>query len=269
LATYLDEIGHIPLLSRAQEVVLAQRVEQGDAEAIAQLVEANLRLVVSIAKRYANQGVDLLDLIQEGSLGLLRAVVRFDWRRGLPLATYATWWIRQAITHALTTQSRPIRLPARMSETVRRLRRQERELTQALGREPTTAELAATLGVSEQRIVFLRQIAQQVGSLDGPPTAEEMDSPVQVAATDRGPDEEVAEALLRQELGQALLDLPAQEYQVLALRFGLDGAERQSLAAVGARLSLSRERVRQIELRALRRLRRWLDGPFPARAAVA
>jgi RNA polymerase primary sigma factor len=260
---YLQDIGRTPLLTPEQEVELAQRVEQGDSEALQRLVRANLRLVVSIAKRYANQGVSLLDLIQEGNLGLLRAATRFDWRLGHRFATYATWWIRQAITRALNEQSRTIRLPARMSEMVRRINHTIRDLTQTLGRTPEMAEVAEALGLRPARVALALQVARQPLSLDVPLSDESEDdlSTVLESAQEPGPEEQVAEHLLRADLEHALLDLPVRDYQLLALRFGLNGERPHTLAEVGVLLGLGRERVRQIERQALRALRHRLDGP--------
>jgi RNA polymerase primary sigma factor len=261
LGLYLADIGHTPLLTAAAEVDLARRIEAGDTEALHALARANLRLVVSIAKRYANQGVALLDLIQEGNLGLLRAAGRFDWRRGHRFATYASWWIRQAITRALTDQARTIRLPARMSEAVRRLNHTLADLTQALGREPDPAELADALGTSPRRVAFIRQVAQHAVSLDaalGDAGEDELGSVLPAAGP--GPEEQVLGQLLHAEMEQALLDLPAQQYRVLALRFGLGDGRARTLAEVGADLGISRERARQVEQQALRALRLRLDG---------
>ena len=261
LGRYLAEIGHTPLLTAAAEVSLAQRIEAGDADALHALARANLRLVVSIARRYTNQHLTLLDLIQEGNLGLLRAAARFDWRRGHRFATYATWWVRQAITHALTAQGRTIRLPARMSDTVHRLNHTTAALSQTLGREPTTAEIADALGTSPKRVAFICQVAQSVASLDDPfSTDGDGGLGSIVPAADPGLEEQVIGQLLHAELEQALLDLPAPQARVLALRFGLDGAPPRTLAAVGADLGLSRERARQLEGQALRALRHRLDG---------
>jgi RNA polymerase primary sigma factor len=259
---YLSDIARTPLLTAEQEVELAKRIEQGDAAALQQLVRANLRLVVSIAKRYANQGVPLLDLIQEGNLGLLRAATRFDWRLGHRFATYATWWIRQAITRALNDQSRTIRLPARMSELVRQINRTTRELTQELGRAPDLSEVAAALGMRPKRVALALQAAQHPVSLDAPLSSELEDDlgALLASAQDPGPEEQVADQMLRSELERALAELPAREQRVLTLRFGLDGGEAHTLAEVGALLGVGRERARQIERQALLTLRRRLEG---------
>jgi RNA polymerase primary sigma factor len=260
---YLQDIGRTPLLTAEQEVALAQRIEQGDSEALQKLVRANLRLVVSVAKRYVNQGVSLLDLIQEGNLGLLRAATRFDWRLGHRFATYATWWIRQSITRALNEQSRTIRLPARMSETVRRINHAIRDLTQTLGRTPELAEIAEAVEMRPARVALALQVARQPLSLDVPLTDESEDDlgTVLESAQEPGPEEQVADHLLRADLEHALLDLPARDHQLLVLRFGLHGERPHTLAEVGTVLGLGRERARQIERQALRALRQRLDGP--------
>ena len=262
LTLYLNEIGQTPLLTPAAEVELARRVEAGDAEALRDLTRANLRLVVSIARHYAYGGLTMLDLIQEGNLGLLRAASRFDWRVGVRFATYASWWVRQAITHALTSQTRLVRLPARTSEQVRQLRRQQRDLSQRLGRVPATAELAEALGVTPRRVAFLQQVAQRTISLDLRVGEDQEETLGAILPADGiGPEEQVVGDLLRAELEQAILDLPETRRRVLSLRFGLGGEEPLSLAAAGAEIGLSREGVRRIEQQALAALRRRLDAP--------
>jgi RNA polymerase primary sigma factor len=258
---YLHDIARAPLLTAVEEVALAQRIEQGDAAALQQMVRSNLRLVVSVAKRYGNQGVPLLDLIQEGNLGLLRAVTRFDWRRGHRFATYATWWIRQSITRALGDQGRTIRLPARMSELVRLINRTGRDLTQTLGRTPELEEIAAELHMRPKRVALALQVAQHPVSLDAPLGDEYDDGlgELLASAQEPGPEEQVADQMLRADLEQALLDLPAREHLLLALRFGLDDDHPRTLAEAGAVLGVGRERARQIERSALQTLRRRLD----------
>ena len=225
LTTYFNEIGRVPLLSVTEEQALAQRVEQGDPEAVRQLWQANLRLVVSIAKRYGNQQLSLLDLIQEGNLGLLRAATRFDWRRGVRFPTYASWWVHQGITQALTRQSRSIRLPARMSETVRRLTRLRHDLAQTLGRDPELSELAEAAAMTPRRVAFALRVAQQALSLDARPEDGEGE-PGTLDPPDAGPDleEQVADHLPREELEQALL----------ALRHRLDGDDAPPARRSGA-----------------------------------
>ncbi|MCC6630191.1 MAG: sigma-70 family RNA polymerase sigma factor [Chloroflexi bacterium] len=258
---YLHDIARTPLLTAAEEVALTQRIEQGDAAALQQMVRSNLRLVVSIAKRYGNQGVPLLDLIQEGNLGLLRAVTRFDWRRGHRFATYATWWIRQAITRALNDQGRTIRLPARMSELVRLIKRTMRDLTQTLGRTPNLEEIAAELHMRPKRVALALHVAQHPVSLDAPLSDEYDDGlgDLLACAQEPGPEEQVADQMLRNDLEQALLDLPVREQRLLVLRFGLEDDHPRTLAEAGAALGVGRERARQIERAALLALRRRLD----------
>jgi RNA polymerase primary sigma factor len=265
LTAYLGEIGQVQLLTAEEEIRLAQRIEQHDPLALRQLTQANLRLVVGIAKRYVNQGLDLLDLIQEGNLGLLKAVTRYDWRRGHRFATYASWWIRQAITHALTQQSRTVRLPARMTETVRRVRRLQRELTQALGRPATVEEVATTAAMRPAQVRFALMVAQPPISLDMPMTEEgEGDLGTMLEDTTIASlEEQVTEHLTAAELSQALQELPPRIYQVLALRFGLDGGEPHTLAETGALIGVGRERARQIERQALQALRQRLEGAVP------
>jgi RNA polymerase primary sigma factor len=255
---YLRDIRDIPLLTTEQEVELAKRIEAGDNAALQQFSMANLRLVVAIAKRYTGRGLPLLDLIQEGNLGLLRAAQKFDWRRGYKFSTYASWWIRQAVTRAITDKGRTIRLPAHVTEALGRLNGAQRRLTQELGREPTDEELAADLGVEPSRIVEMRlaaripsSIDQSVGGEDETPVADLVADP----AAD-GPDERFHSQQLTVEANNALrAALDEREARVLRLRFGLGGEDPCSLEEISKRLSLTRERIRQLEARALRKLR--------------
>ena len=259
LRVYLKEIARIPLLTREEEHALARRVRAGDEPAKAKLTEANLRLVVQIARRYLNRGLPLPDLIEEGNLGLLRAVEKFDADRGTRFATYATWWIRQAVTRALANQTRTVRLPVHVELLLGRYAREQKRLTQALGRRPTAAELAQALGTSVEQLEELEQIRQRPVSLDAP--AGEGPTRVGDLVADPAPDpSEAAGALLRTraDLVSALDDLAANERGVLRRRFGLEGDEPETLEAIGQRLGLTRERVRQIEAAGLRKLRALL-----------
>ncbi|MEQ9092859.1 MAG: sigma-70 family RNA polymerase sigma factor, partial [Miltoncostaeaceae bacterium] len=253
---YLREIGRVPLLSAAEEVSLAQRIERNDMGAKAQLIEANLRLVVSIAKRFVGRGMPLLDMVQEGNLGLIRAVEKFDFRRGYKFSTYATWWIRQAITRAIADQSRTIRVPVHMVEVINRLSRVQRQLVQELGREPTVAELAHELEITPERVREVQKLALEPVSL-GTPVGEEEDSELGDLIEDRSvraPGDVVADLMRGRDLGQALDQLTARERKVVELRFGLGGEEPRTLEEVGVRFGVTRERIRQIELRSLAKL---------------
>jgi len=253
---YLRDIGRVSLLTAAEEVTLAKRIEHNDLAARAELVEANLRLVVSVAKRYTGRGLGLLDLVQEGNLGLMRAVERFDYRRGYKFSTYATWWIRQSITRALADQGRTIRVPVHMVDTINRLHRVQRHLLQELGREPTDAEIGKELGVDEERVREIRKIAQEPISLETP-LGEDEDSRLGDLVEDRvaaSPGDAVATRMRGEELAHLLGALGERERKVLELRFGLDGEEPRTLEEVGRRFGVTRERIRQIEARALAKL---------------
>ena len=254
---YLKEIGKIPLLSTDEEIELAKKMELGDQEARKRLAEANLRLVVSIAKRYVGRGMQFLDLIQEGNLGLIKAVEKFDYRKGYKFSTYATWWIRQAITRAIADQARTIRIPVHMVETINRLVRTSRQLVQELGREPTVEEIAKRMEIPPERVREIRKISQDPVSLETP-IGEEEDSHLGDFIQDDHvavPAEEAAFTLLHEQLMEALSTLTEREQKVLRLRFGLDDGKPKTLEEVGGEFHLTRERIRQIESKALRKLR--------------
>jgi RNA polymerase primary sigma factor len=255
LQIFLRDTGRHPLLTAAQEVELAKRVERGDLAAKQLMVQSNLRLVVSIAKNYRNQGLPFLDLIQEGTLGLIRAVEKFDWRRGFKFSTYATWWIRQAVARALADKARTIRVPVHVVERMHRLGRAERQLWAELGREPTIEEIATAAAMPVTQVREVREAARTSTSLDAP-IGDHDDATFGdlVAGDDPLPDEIVEESLRSQALADALLSLPERHRRVLVLRYGLDDAEPRTLEDIGRRLGLTRERVRQIEVDALRRL---------------
>ncbi len=255
---YLKEIGKIPRLTAREEVELAQRAERGDADARRRLIEANLRLVISVAKKYLGRGLPFLDLIQEGNRGLIRAVEKFDWRRGFKFSTYATWWIRQAITRSIADQARTIRLPVHIGGTLTRLAREARRLTQELGRDPTTGEIAEAMGVPAERVREMRRIVQEPVSLETP-TGEEDDTVLRNFIADQealAPEAAVSSIMLKKELDRALRTLPPRERNILRLRFGLDDGRPHTLAEVGQEFGLTRERIRQIEAGALKKLRR-------------
>lgn len=254
---YLKEIGKIPLLTTDQEIELAKRMELGDQLAKKRLAEANLRLVVSIAKKYVGRGMQFLDLIQEGNLGLIKAVEKFDYRKGYKFSTYATWWIRQAITRAIADQARTIRIPVHMVETINRLIRTSRQLVQELGREPTAEEIAAKMEIPVERVREIRKISQDPVSLETP-IGEEEDSHLGDFIQDEHvavPAEEATFTLLHEQLMEALDTLTEREQQVLRLRFGLDDGKPRTLEEVGKQFHVTRERIRQIEAKALRKLR--------------
>ena len=254
---YLKEIGRIPLLSAEEEIELAKRMEMGDEEAKKKLSEANLRLTVSIAKRYSGRGMQFLDLIQEGNLGLIKAVEKFDYRKGYKFSTYATWWIRQSITRAIADQARTIRIPVHMVETMNRVNRTSRRLLQEYGREPTPEEIAVTMNLPVERILEVSKISQEPVSLETP-IGEEEDSHLGDFIQDEHvpvPSEEAAHTLLREQLEEVMDTLSDREQKVLALRFGLEDGKPHTLEEVGRDFQVTRERIRQIEAKALRKLR--------------
>ena len=254
---YLREIGRVPLLTAEEEVELGRRIQEGDPEARRRLTESNLRLVVSIAKRYVGRGLPLLDLVQEGNLGLIKGVEKFDFSKGYKFSTYATWWIRQAITRAIADQARTIRIPVHMVETINRLVRTNRQLTQQLGREPTTDEIAREMGVSTARVDEIVKIAQEPISLETP-VGEEEDSHLGDFITDEdtlAPADAASAALMREQLMDVLDTLTPREEKVIRLRFGLDDGMPKTLEEVGLVFNVTRERIRQIESKALRKLR--------------
>ena len=254
---YLKEIGKVPLLSAEEEIELAKRMENGDVEAKNRLAEANLRLVVSIAKRYVGRGMLFLDLIQEGNLGLIKAVDKFDFRKGFNFSTYATWWIRQAITRAIADQARTIRIPVHMVETINKLLRVSRQLLQELGREPTPEEIAKEMDIPVERVREIQKISQEPVSLETP-IGEEEDSHLGDFIQDDNvpvPAEEAASTILKEQLVEVLGTLTEREQKVLRLRFGLDDGRARTLEEVGREFNVTRERIRQIEAKALRKLR--------------
>ena len=254
---YLKEIGKVPLLSAEEEIELAKRMELGDQEAKKRLTEANLRLVVSIAKRYVGRGMLFLDLIQEGNLGLIKAVEKFDYRKGYKFSTYATWWIRQAITRAIADQARTIRIPVHMVETINKLIRVSRQLLQELGREPTPEEIAAEMNMPVDRVREILKISQEPVSLETP-IGEEEDSHLGDFIQDDNvpvPADAAAFTLLKEQLEEVLGTLTEREQKVLTLRFGLEDGRARTLEEVGKEFNVTRERIRQIEAKALRKLR--------------
>ena len=254
---YLKEIGKVPLLTAEEEIELAKRMEAGDVEAKQKLCEANLRLVVSIAKRYVGRGMLFLDLIQEGNLGLIKAVDKFDWRKGYKFSTYATWWIRQAITRSIADQARTIRIPVHMVETINKLIRISRQLLQEYGREPTPEEIAREMDLPEEKVREILKIAQEPVSLETP-IGEEEDSHLGDFIPDDdvpAPAEAAAFSMLKEQLIEVLDTLTEREQKVLKLRFGLEDGRARTLEEVGKKFDVTRERIRQIEAKALRKLR--------------
>ena len=254
---YLKDIGKVPLLAPEEETELAKRMMDGDEQAKRLLSEANLRLVVSIAKRYMGRGMQFLDLIQEGNLGLMKAVEKFDYQKGFKFSTYATWWIRQAITRAIADQARTIRIPVHMVETINKLVRVSRRLLQELGREPTPEEIAKEMGFIEEKVREIQKIAQDPVSLETP-IGEEEDSRLSDFIEDEGsasPQEKVSGNMLREQILEVLDSLTPREQKVLRLRYGLDDGRPRTLEEVGREFNVTRERIRQIEAKALRKLR--------------
>lgn len=254
---YLKEIGNIPLLTAEEEVFLAQRIEKGDEQARKQLIEANLRLVVSIAKKYVGRGMSFLDLIQEGNMGLMKAVEKFDYKKGNKFSTYSTWWIRQAITRAIADQARTIRIPVHMVETINKLIRVQRQLLQELGREPYPEEIAEKMGLPVERVREIQKISQEPVSLETP-IGEEEDSHLGDFIQDDNvpvPAEAAAQTLLKEQLDEVLDTLTEREQKVLRLRFGMNDGRARTLEEVGKEFDVTRERIRQIEAKALRKLR--------------
>ena len=254
---YLKEIGTVPLLSADEEIELAKRKADGDEAAKERLIEANLRLVVSIAKRYTGRGMSLLDLVQEGNLGLIKGVEKFDHTKGYKLSTYATWWIRQSVTRALADQARTIRVPVHMVETINKMSKMQRKLTLELGYEPSIPELAQALGMSEEKVMEIMQIAREPASLETP-IGEEDDSNLGDFVADSNvvtPEQNVESVMLREHIDALLGDLKERERQVIVLRFGLEDGHPRTLEEVGKEFNVTRERIRQIEAKALRKLR--------------
>jgi RNA polymerase primary sigma factor len=260
---YLREIGKIPLLSAEEELALAQRVVAGDKKAKDQMAEANMRLVVSIAKRYVGRGLDLLDLIQEGNTGLLRAVEKFDPDKGFKFSTYATWWIRQAITRAIADQARTIRIPVHMVETINKLLRTQRRLTQELNREPTNEEIAKAMEIDVDKVEHIMKIKQDISSLDASIRDDEEDSVLADFIEDEdtvSPEESATGQLLKEQVKDMLGALTEREQKILKLRFGLEDGKSHTLEEVGQEFSVTRERIRQIEAKALAKLRKHRDA---------
>ncbi len=260
---YLREIGKIPLLNAEQELALAQRVVSGDKDAKDQMAEANMRLVVSIAKRYVGRGLDLLDLIQEGNTGLLRAVEKFDPDKGFKFSTYATWWIRQAITRAIADQARTIRIPVHMVETINKLLRTQRRLTQELNREPSNEEIAKAMEIEVDKVEHIMKIKQDISSLDASIRDDEEDSVLSDFIEDEdtvSPEESATGQLLKEQVKDMLGALTEREQKILKLRFGLEDGKSHTLEEVGQEFSVTRERIRQIEAKALAKLRKHRDA---------
>ena len=263
LRAYLREISAQPLLNHEEEIALAKRIEAGDETALHLMVRHNLRLVVSVAKRYVGRGLTLLDLVQEGNIGLMRAARKYDWQTGFRFSTYATWWIRQAITRAIADQGRTIRLPVHMGEAVSRLHRTVQTLSQKLGRRPTIEEIAKEAELPEERVEMMLRMSQQTLSLDVPISADEdvtLGDVVSNKVEVENPENEVSAGLLREEIAEALEALAPRERLVVDLRFGITKPRQYTLAEVGSQLGISRERVRQIERTALKKLRNGESG---------
>lgn len=262
---YLREIGKIPLLSAEEELELAQKVVAGDKKAKDKMAEANMRLVVSIAKRYSGRGLDLLDLIQEGNTGLLRAVEKFDPDKGFKFSTYATWWIRQAITRAIADQARTIRIPVHMVETINKLLRTQRRMTQELNREPTIEELAKELEMEPEKVEYVMKIKQDITSLDAGVgrDGDEEDSVLRDFIEDEDsatPEESAASQLLKEQVQEILSTLSDREQKIIKMRFGLENGKSHTLEEVGQEFAVTRERIRQIEAKALAKLRKHKDS---------
>ncbi len=254
---YLKEIGTVPLLTAEEEMELAKRKQEGDNRAKEKLIEANLRLVVSIAKRYTGRGMSFLDLVQEGNLGLIKGVEKFDYQKGFKLSTYATWWIRQSVTRALADQARTIRVPVHMVETINKMSKMQRKLTLELGYEPSITELANALEMTEEKVMEIMQIAREPASLETP-IGEEDDSNLGDFVADNNvltPEDNVESVMLREHIDALLGDLKERERQVIVLRFGLEDGHPRTLEEVGREFKVTRERIRQIEAKALRKLR--------------
>ena len=263
---YLREIGKIPLLTHEEEMVLSRKAVEGDRRAKDKMAEANMRLVVSIAKRYSGRGLDLLDLIQEWNTGLLRAVDKFDPEKGYKFSTYATWWIRQAITRAIADQARTIRIPVHMVETINKLMRTQRRMTQELNREPTTEELAKELDIEPEKVEYVMKIKQDISSLDagiGRDGEDGEDSTLGDFIEDEdtaSPEESAAGQLLKEQVREVLSSLSDREQKIIKMRFGLDGTKSHTLEEVGLEFAVTRERIRQIEAKALMKLRKHKDS---------
>lgn len=260
---YLREIGKIPLLSAEEELELAQKVVAGDKRAKDKMAEANMRLVVSIAKRYVGRGLDLLDLIQEGNTGLLRAVEKFDPDKGFKFSTYATWWIRQAITRAIADQARVIRIPVHMVETINKLLRTQRRLTQELNREPTNEEIAAAMEIEVEKVEHIMKIKQEISSLDASIRDDEEDSVLSDFIEDEdtiSPEDSANNQILKEQIKQVLRTLTEREQKIVSLRFGLEDGKQHTLEEVGTIFGVTRERIRQIEAKALAKLRKHKDA---------
>ncbi len=260
---YLREIGKIPLLNAEEELALAKRVVAGDKDAKDKMAEANMRLVVSIAKRYVGRGLDLLDLIQEGNTGLLRAVEKFDPEKGFKFSTYATWWIRQAITRAIADQARTIRIPVHMVETINKLLRTQRRLTQELNREPSNEEIAAAMDIEVDKVEHIMKIKQDISSLDASIRDDEEESVLADFIEDEdtiSPEESATNQLLKEQVKDMLAALTEREQKIIKLRFGLEDGKQHTLEEVGQEFSVTRERIRQIEAKALAKLRKHKDA---------